>query len=124
MRAVHDYIETVEELRDEFMHWSFKMPGYSWSLGFEQTGYDDLRMLSYGPTAILRFHVETVDTYGKTPGTVTIGQYHRLPPFPIQRDLVPMILRRAVHECVLHEADEWLKRDGEIIFNPHERSRG
>ena len=30
------------------------------------------------------------------------------------------LIRRGIHRMELHEADEWIKVDGVIKFNPHE----
>lgn len=98
------------ELQQEFERYSFNMPGYSWSISTAANHYQQ---------STLRFKIKTIDSYGKQPGTIIIDSRMLLHPFPIPREWFPSMLRHAVHEVVLHEADEWLKCDGEIIFNPH-----
>jgi len=109
-----NYINDIRELREEFEHYSFNMPGYSWELGWVPA--------TFGAPFIM-FTIRTMDTYDRVPHPINIEANIPLPPFPIPREWFPHMLQDAIRQAVLHEADEWFKKDGVIVFNPHEPRR-
>lgn len=81
------------------------MPGWRFSLDAQHPNY------------VLDVLARVQDTYNPTQ---TVSIIHR------QMFTAPMYLdqfQRFIHKCmtiaIRHEADEWLRRDGVIIYNPH-----
>lgn len=104
-----DLIETPDELLAELAHWTFHMPGWTMTARIESPCGD----------VSLHFRVNTMDTYH--PERKAQVGHVRFIPVPIPRGYLPHRLRDVVHSVIQHEADEWLKHDGAIVFNPHER---
>jgi hypothetical protein len=94
-----------------------------------------LATMTYKPT----FHFEVVDVNGSDVLRVTMATHDSrpddAPPLSVPVDFgVPTIvpgwpddewrvwLRDKVHWCELHESDEWLRFDGVLVFDPHERT--
>lgn len=120
-----DMIEDFEELREAARSLEFHMPGWtvSWRDPSDRDGYRrapyDLRQ------ALLVLTCKTVDTYGYFPGDehnpnkkITVQHVASLI-LPIGRDFLPEWFRRQVHAALMHEADEWIRVDGWMRFNPH-----
>jgi hypothetical protein len=100
------------ELQRQFERWSFRMPGYRWEL---LPGLD----VGFSPRVVI--YVETTDAYHPD-RTVTVMSCHLVPEIlSLDPEGFGEFLRRCVHATVLHEADEWLRRDNVMMFDPHKR---
>jgi hypothetical protein len=94
----------------------------TWAEEFTYKPNVQIRITSYDAVAgraslLLVFHVE--DTY--RPGTWgDVGHSYVIPWLMTpDRDEFAAWLRSCVHKAECHEADECLKRNGEMIFDPH-----
>lgn len=102
----------------EFERWTFRMPGYRWELRPPMVGGFD----TFGLGTLVIF-VETRNSYRPDEPTTVVSTH------PVPATAPEMIarcpaafhewLRRCVHATVTHEADEWLRQDGVMVFDPH-----
>ncbi len=119
---------TIDEMEAELARWTF-MPGYRfelvrnrparvldadgrpWSLFADDREYVVLRIRSRVPNTYNPDEIIEVQANSPVPvemiqrGHLTFGEW----------------LRHVVHERMIHEADEWLKRDGVMVYDPHAR---
>lgn len=115
---------TQRDIEEEFKRWTFKQP--KWSMRLHHDPYD-----RYGAPRIEILH-ETEDSRGIVAqgkhDVLTITFSELIPPYLLEdirffREGFGDWLRTVIHGAVTHEADEWLKRDGEIVFDPHRKDR-
>lgn len=110
-----DSIRDHDALRREFARWTFQMPGVRWHLDDGMCG------------PLLRIYVETRNSYRPDEPT-TVMSVHAVPAaMPHMMAMDPTHfgrwLRSCVHATLIHEADEWLRCDGEMVFDPHAREK-
>lgn len=113
---------TAEEVRAEFERWTFRMPGYSWRLRVDE--HAGPPSWSFRPAARLEITVTTQDSYGEyvmTPGTVFhVVHAYTVELLALTPDRFAEWIRSCISTTVLHEAMEWVRRDGVMLWNPHE----
>ena len=68
--------------------------------------------------AVLRIIVNTKNTYRPTEGIEVIHSTP-LPSIIANPDHFADFLRHCIKAFETHEADEWLRRDGDMLFDPH-----
>lgn len=82
-----------------------------------------------------KFSIQMVDSFNKTvpllriamdvpdskpPHNITQVESSRLLPYSeMSEDQFSFYLRGFIFYMMRHEADEWLRRDGELLFDPH-----
>lgn len=114
---------TLDDLEAELARWTF-LPGYSFRLRRNRPAVvDGIRLFDY-ETAVFEIHSRVPNTYDPTETVDVVAAY----PVPLellarQPDSFRSWLQTTVHHRMCHEADEWLKRDGEMIFDPHQKDR-
>lgn len=93
----------------ELSRWSF-MPGWQFELALAAPPWPALAVLVHATFPDVRNPAETV----------TITQRNIIQPY-IADDpyMFAGFLRSIVQTMLLHEADEWLRRDGVAPFDPH-----
>lgn len=108
------------DLRAEFERWEFTMPGHRLQLhipGDDRPGAPAamaaLRMLP-----VVRVVVTTRDSYDPTKDLQVAHQF-TVPPYIDSAEALGGFLRHRIHQVMCHEADEWLRWDGRIAFDPH-----
>ena len=83
---------------------------------------DDAREGAWGE-AKLQLSYEAEDTYNPGHTTRVVGQtIIDLAAFPTREQFLCFI-RSQIHRLECHEADEWLKVDGQMPFDPHAHER-
>jgi hypothetical protein len=50
-------------------------------------------------------------------------EHRRIMPLPMPREFLFTVLRQFIHSAVTHEADEWIRVDGEMKYDPHKGER-
>jgi hypothetical protein len=50
-------------------------------------------------------------------------EHRKIFPLPIPRDALFPYLRHAIHAAAVHEADEWIRVDGEMVYDPHKAEK-
>ena len=71
----------------------------------------------YGTRVVVKMRVPDV----RPPHTEVVVEGVRALSFMESRAAFPHWLRSFIRDLVVHEADEWLKRDGVAVFDPHAR---
>jgi hypothetical protein len=114
---------TLDEMRAELDHWTF-MPGWRFELIVDHPARMGDIQLFFHPHAVLRIHSRVPNTYPPHDLIATTATYP-VPVEPIERGLISFatFLREVVHDRLVHEGDEWLKRDGVMVFDPHRRGQ-
>jgi hypothetical protein len=113
----------VEEIRAEFERWTFRMPGYSWTLRLDDLDVAVAFPVTREPSAVLQITVTTQDSTGQhvdTGGTFNVVHTYQRPVwmFP-DGEFFGHWLRECITRTVEHEAMEWLRRDDVAVFDPH-----
>jgi hypothetical protein len=114
---------TYDMLRDELAHWTF-LPGWRFGLRVLEPatfgGY--LRIIDDEPAAALVIHSRVPDTHNPDE-PIDIQACYPMPPLEHWQhgglERFRLWLRDMVHDRMRHEADEWLKRDGVMVYDPH-----
>lgn len=109
----------LDEMRDELERWTF-MPGWRFELVVNYPAkVGDVRLF-FGPSAELRIHSRVPNTYPPH-DVINVVATYPVPVEAIERGMITFanFLRDMVHDRLVHEGDEWLKRDGVVVFNPH-----
>jgi hypothetical protein len=103
----------IEEARARLARWTF-MPHWEFELDAV-----DLFWAGQDTPAILRIRSYVPNTYNPAE-MVSVTASYPLPPLrQFDGRAFDAFLRRSVHHRMCHEADEWLRRDGDMIWNPH-----
>lgn len=97
---------SLEEIRDELAHYSYR-PG--WRLGVFADPWE-------GP--VFRLVAEVPDAFHPDQ-TVQLRINSRMPPMRSGHDLAIWLSWR-LQQVEIHESREWLRRDGEQPFDPHD----
>lgn len=107
-------------LMEQFARFIYK-PGWSWEVEVSAV----LGTLAY-PQPRLQITAVQPDACDPGRGTTTITAQRSIPQFYEMRDMDPQIeyelARWFLHtlwDMERHESEEWLRRDGEVLFNPH-----
>lgn len=141
-----ELLETYEEVQREFEKFQFLMP--DWDISIRPMDYlpnygtrgfqvvitvDTFDTYTYREPEVTGRPSMQVKTYAW--GTVTISaarfaredlnpriQIQHVTPrsLPIPKDVLPHFARQCIHAALQHEADEWIRVDGVMIYNPHE----
>jgi hypothetical protein len=109
----------LDEIEAELGRWSF-MPGWTFRLiVLEPAAIDGARLFDRW-VAILKITATVPNSYHpdetikvESSAPVPVEMFARCP------DAFPEWLRHIVHDRMSHEADEWLKRDGVMVHDPH-----
>lgn len=114
---------TLDELEAEIERWTF-LPGYDFELKRLQAAtIDGMRLSWLRDAAVLMIHSRVPNSYNPAE-TVKVSATVPVPTMVLEgRMPVDQWLRQAVHARMTHEADEWLKRDGVAVFDPHANGR-
>jgi hypothetical protein len=113
----------LDEIEAELARWSF-MPGWSFRLMvLEPMIVGGIRLRAHTP-AILKI-VATVPNSYRPDETIKVESNAPVPVELFERhpEAFPGWLRQMVHARMCHEADEWLKRDGVMTYDPHAKER-
>lgn len=109
-------LSTPAQLQAEFARWAFTPPGIELKL---HTRADGALPYAYEAAAVLRILIRTRNTYRPEDPTEDVVTHATQIPLPMPREYWPHFLRQSIHAAVCHEADEWLRRDGIMLFDPH-----
>ena len=114
---------TLDEMRAELDHWTF-MPGWRFELVEEQLDVAHPCRVIHDQHAVLRIRSLMPNTYPPHELIDTAATYP-VPVEAIERGHITFAnyLREMVHDRLVHEGDEWLKRDGVAVFDPHREER-
>lgn len=111
---------TPDVVEAEAKRWTFAQPGYR----LEFLDLDD----PFRSRLVIQ--VTTADSEGKADQVVVSHNYPMDPAHFYRWSLADRFammfaqwVRECVHRTVLHEADEWLQRDGVAPFDPHAQDR-
>jgi hypothetical protein len=109
---------TREAILAEFARWTFKMPGYEMEMVENRFPVEPL------PYHLrLVFRVTTQDSHHPEDlRPVVVAHQYTVPSFLSDADHLGLWLRHCVEQVVAHEAMEWLRRAGEIVFDPHRKA--
>jgi hypothetical protein len=114
---------TYQDLRAEVGHWTF-LPGYTLDVVINEPAViGDFRLFDMD-AAFLVIRSMVPNTHAPA-DTIAIEARYPIPPIEYfartgdWRAAFGEWLRWAIHARMTHEADEWLKRDGAMVFNPH-----
>ena len=114
---------TLDEIEAELSRWTF-MPGYRFVLRRNTPAViDGIRLFDHD-AGILEIHSRVPDSHNPDRQIDVVATY----PMPMNLfmhgpEQFTRWLRHAVQHRMSHEADEWLKRDGEMVFDPHANGR-
>lgn len=98
-----------KDIEDLLVDITYK-PG--WSFKTAEVPFEGLALLSWGPT---------IDS--KPPHEPTLlASFSNLPPFNAKEDFFSWLQWR-LNNVESHEAREWLKYKGEVIYNPHAKKK-
>lgn len=111
-----DRIATPGELEQAFSEFTWNMPGYEMEL---RTNHGFSAWSREGLEAILRCKVTTRDTYRPDDPTPVVIAHAQLIHLPIPREMLPGLIRHFYQQVVCHEADEWFRYNGVMIYDPH-----
>jgi hypothetical protein len=101
-------------LEEELARWTYK-PG--WRLNV----HEPVGQAPWIPAALIATF-QAPDSRGSG-RIITITSQHSLPHYLAGDEAAfPYLLRDALMDAEGHEIDEWLRRDGRIFHDPHERS--
>jgi hypothetical protein len=114
---------TLDDLEAELRRWTF-LPGYDFELKrLEPASIDGISLPWLKDSAVLLVHSRVPNSHNPTE-TIKVSSTSPVPFLVLEgRMTVGDWLRQVVHARMWHEADEWLKRDGEMIYNPHAKDR-
>lgn len=92
-------------------------PTWGWGIFLSRVTYRPNVRLEVGAGPALHVHMDVLDSYTRCPIQVT----HRLPlPTYTMTDADrARCLRDLLFQVEMHEAREWLRIDGVILFDPH-----
>jgi hypothetical protein len=127
-----DPIQTHAQLVRLASGLEFHMPGWSVEWREQSLGYGALPSFSLYSDRFDSYLVltcKTFDTYTYRAGDeqrpekrITIQHVNRVPEYLRVGDL-PEWFRHTVHSALRHEADEWLRVQGWMLWNPHGESK-
>jgi hypothetical protein len=108
--VTYDWL-VAEVARWRFMpDWTLEVrPPYTWPSGW-------MADMSAG-VLLIRARVRD-SRHPDNPDPVVVEQPVPVPGH-LSREQFPHWLHHAVRDAIVHEADEWLQRDGVIVFDPH-----
>lgn len=92
-------------------------PTSGWGLFVARCTYRPNARLSVYPGPTLIVELDVLDTYTRC--QVTVAHRLPLPSYPMTDADRAEALRRILHQVEMHEADEWLRVDGIVAFDPH-----
>jgi hypothetical protein len=100
------------------------MPDYWLTLRILEPAAIDGYSLFNEAALMLVIHSRVPNTYDPRGEKVDVSATYPLPPLhlfdgPHGMQAFREFLRRSVHHRMAHEADEWLKRDGVMVWDPH-----
>lgn len=112
-------------LLDLVRHLDFRMPG--WRVRWSTAGSDGSDLGRPGDWGMSRLDLvcTTVDTYTYSPGDERVGHkrvqiaHRTLVPQWLRVEALPRWFREQVHRALQHEADEWLRVQDWMAWNPH-----
>ena len=111
---------TYEWLVGELARWRF-MPGWEFTVRRPFAAGGGFPM--YGHVAEIVITATVRDARRPDdPSPIRITSRVLVPDY-FTRDYFPTFWHDAVTAAALHEADEWLQRDGVVMFDPHTRDR-
>lgn len=97
---------TYRWLEEELKNWTF-LPRSEFRV------YPELRY----PDLVVCLQVVVEDTHNRGMMSPAI---HTMPVhYGMTKEAFPDFMRRLVHQFMVHEADEWLARKGQVLFDPH-----
>lgn len=110
----------AEQIRRELARYSF-LPGWRFELLEPDPlpgAMGHLDAVGYG--GAVRIHSRVPNSYPPH-DMIGVVATHPLPPWRMLEDPEAFAkwLRIVVHDRMTHEADEWLRRAGELLFDPH-----
>jgi len=113
----------LAEIEAELARWSF-MPGWTFRLMVLEPAVVGGMRLFDRTAAVLRITATVPNSYNPEQ-TIRVESNAPIPVELFERhpEAFPGWLRQIVHDRMCHEADEWLKRDGVMTYDPHAKKR-
>lgn len=113
-------MNSYAELKAELARWTF-MPNYRLEMQILTPAVVGGMRMHEHDAAVLIIHSKVLNSR-QPDETIDVQAHYPVPPlefFSRHSGYFTEWLRYTVHDRVRHEVDEWLKRDGVMVFDPH-----
>lgn len=111
-------IEDMFTLEQHFKRFTFNMPG--WTMELHPMPYGVALSFGSFECARLLLRAKVRDTYNPDSTALVEVGHPNVIRLPLPVEALAHEIRKAIHRAMCHEADEWLREDGVIIFDPHQ----